>query len=171
MADQINLNLGDIQMTLFLPLWGRAVESQKAKPLLVDKTAVEIIDRVDFYFSQLAKNMDDLSKIAWIQRSLICYQIRLVEAFPKSELLFDVSSPVGVRVANKKVIESAGLDEKSHLVWGFEKPKDLLIWDSRIRILGVYHYFGTVRFGLRNFFMGILSDLLGIQYMLHLMLG
>ena len=42
--------------------------------------------------------------------------IRLIDAFPYSEILFDVSSPLGVKIANKKVVESSGLDEKSHLV-------------------------------------------------------
>jgi hypothetical protein len=29
MENQININLGDVQKTLFLPLWGRAVEAKK----------------------------------------------------------------------------------------------------------------------------------------------
>jgi len=270
MADKTTLNLGNVQKTLLLPLWGRAVEAQKPNPLLVDETAAKIIDQVDFDFSQAAQNLDDLTKIAWIKRSLISDQvikeflikypggtvvnigcgldttfertdngrlrwydidlldvidlrrkfleeterrtfiaasfleidwldnieingnvlfiaagvfyyfeeavikqflIRLVETFPGGEVLFDVSSPLGVKIANKKVIESSGLDEKSHLVWGLEKSNILLSWDPRIRIIGVYHYFGTLRFGFRNFVMGKLSDFLGIQYMIHLGLG
>ena len=230
MTDRVNINLGDVQKTLFLPLWGRAVETRKRKPMLVDETAVKIIDQVDYDFSKITQNMDELSQIAWIKRSLICDQvikkfltsypegtivnigcgldttfertdngklkwydldladvielrrkfiqeserrkfiassflekewlenievkgnvlfiaagvfyyfeenqikdfiIRLVNKYPGSEMLFDVCSPIGVRVANKKVVESSGLDERSHLTWGLENKKDILTWDSK----------------------------------------
>jgi O-methyltransferase involved in polyketide biosynthesis len=266
----MDINLGDVQKTLLLPLWGRAVETKKSNPSLIDETAVEIIDQIDYDFSKTAQNLDDLTKIGWIQRSLICDQvterfltnypggtvvnigcgldttfervddgqvrwydldladvielrrhfieeserrrfiaasflekgwlehievegnalfiaagvfyyfeeqeireflIRLCDRYPGSEMLFDVSSPIGVKIANRKVIESSGLDEKSYLTWGLKNAQDLLTWDSRIRILGRYHYFRTLRFGIRNAVMGALSDLLGMQYMIHLGLG
>lgn len=270
MNEKITLNLGNVQKTLFLPLWGRAVESKKARPLLVDESAIRIIDQVDYDFSPLAQNMDPLSQLAWIKRALICdrvvrqflkdypagaivnigcgldttfertdngqltwydldlpdvielrsrfiqpgerrkfiaasflepawlseikvngnvlfiaagvfyyfteqeireFLLRLLEAYPGSQMLFDVSSPLGVRVANQKVIQSSGLDEKSHLKWGLENKRRLLAWDSRIELLGAYYYYRTLRIGLRNVLMGAMSDLLGIQYMLHLRLG
>ena len=86
-------------------------------------------------------------------------------------MLFDVSSPIGVKIANKKVIESSGLDERSYLTWGLKNKKDMLAWDPRIKIIGTHYYFRTLRIGLRNVLMGMLSDLLGIQYMVHLRLG
>jgi O-methyltransferase involved in polyketide biosynthesis len=270
MEDRIDINLGNVQKTLFLPLWGRAVETKKKNPMLVDQTAVRIIEQVDYDFSQMAQNLDDLSQIAWIKRSLIGDQVirkflesypkgtivnigcgldttfdridngklkwydldladvielrrkfiqenerrkfvassfldkewldaievkgnvlffaagvlyyfegsqvkefilRLTDKFPGSEMLFDVASPIGVRVANKKVVESSGLDERSHLKWGLENKKVIPAWDSRIKIIRSYYYFRTLRIGLRNILMGMLSDYLGIQYMLHLKLG
>ena len=36
------IDLGNVQLTLLLPLWGRAVETQKRYLLLIDKTASEI---------------------------------------------------------------------------------------------------------------------------------
>jgi O-methyltransferase involved in polyketide biosynthesis len=270
MEEKIKLNLGDVQKTLFLPLWGRAVESRKKHPWLVDEAALKIIDEVDFDFSKAAENMDDLTMIAWIKRSLICdkvvsqftmkypdativnigcgldttfdrvdnghlqwydldlpdvielrrkfipeserrhyiassfldegwlddlpvrskllfmaagvfyyfegdqiksFFLHLLDNHPGSEILFDVSSPIGVRIANQKVVDSAGLDEASHLKWGLENKRDLVAWDSRIRIIKTYHYFRTLRLSLRNLVMGTFSDLLGIQYMLHLKLG
>lgn len=270
MNDKVTFNLGDVQKTLFLPLWGRAVESKKARPLLVDETAVRIIDQVDYDFSPLAQNMDPLTQLAWIKRALICdrvvrqfledypagaivnlgcgldttfertdngqliwydldlpdvielrsrfiqpgerrkfiaasflepawlgevavsanvlfiaagvfyyfteqeireFTLRLLEAYPGSQMLFDVSSPLGVRVANQKVIQSSGLDEKSYLKWGLENKRHLLAWDPRIELLGTYYYYRTLRISLRNILMGALSDFLGIQYMLHLRLG
>jgi O-methyltransferase involved in polyketide biosynthesis len=238
--------------------------------LLVDETAVRIIEQVDVDFSQLAENIDDLTRIGWIKRSLYTdrivrgflsrypegtivnigcgldttfertdngrlrwydldlpdvielrcvfvqenarrkfivasfldeawlkkievngnvlflaagvfyyfegsqvrdFLLRLMHAYPGCELLFDVSSPLGVRIANKKVVESAGLDESSHLVWGLESKRELLAWDPGIQLIAVYYFFRTLRFGLRNFLLGMLSDCLGIQYMLHLRLG
>ncbi len=270
MIDKVNIDLGNVQKTLFLPLWGRAEESKKQKPMLIDETAIKIIDQVDFDFSQITQNIDELSQIAWIKRSLFCdrvikefltkypegtivnigcgldttyertdngklkwydldlpdvielrsrfvqegerrkfiatsfldkewlenievsgnvlfiaagvfyyfeektikeFIIRLIDAYPNSEILFDVSSPLGVKIANKKVIENSGLDEKSHLVWGLENKKVILAWDPRIKIIATYYYFRTLRIGLRNLLMGLLSDYLGIQYMLHLKLG
>ena len=76
-----------------------------------------------------------------------------------------------MRLANKKVVESSGLDEKSHLIWGLEKKEDILSWDKRIRIIETYFYYQTQVDGLRNKLMGKISDYLGIQYMLHLRLG
>ena len=267
---KLDPQLGHVQKTLFLPLWGRAVETRKPKPRLVDKTAVQIIEQVDYDFTPLAQNMDPLSQLAWIRRSQIGDQVigrfldahpdgavvnlgcgldttcdridngqlswydldlpdvialrrqfipetarrtfiaaslldpawpdclrphrdlfflaagvlyyftepevkglflRLLEVFPGSQILFDVSSPTGVRVANKKVIESAGLDEKSYLIWGVENKKELLTWDPRLKLLGAHYYYRTWGLGLRNQLMGALSDYLGIQYMLHLQLG
>jgi len=270
MKKQVKTNLGDIQKTLFLPLWGRAEESKKQKPMLVDETALKIMDQVDFDFSQIARNIDEISQVAWIQRSLFCDRVvkgfllrhpqgtivnigcgldttfertdngklqwydldlpdvialrkrfveenerrnfiassflekdwldhievvenvlfiaagvfyyfeaqeiqaficRLIEMHPGSEILFDVSSPLGVRIANKKVVESSGLDENSHLVWGLENKKEILAWDPGIKIIGTYFYFQTLRIGIRNFLMGMLSNFLGMQYLLHLRLG
>ena len=267
MTEKIEITLGNVQKTLFLPLWGRAVETQKKHPLLVDETAVSIIQQVDFDFSKVAQNIDTLSQIAWIKRSLICDQVierflekyptgtvvnigcgldttfertdngrlkwydldlpdvislrqqfvkesarrkfvaasflehqwledlevqdnvlfisagvfyyfdeatikefvlRLVAKYPGSELLFDVSSPMGVKIANQKVVESSGLDENSHLVWGVERKEDLLEWDERISLIDTYFYYQGRVEGLRNILLGRLSDILGIQYMLHL---
>jgi O-methyltransferase involved in polyketide biosynthesis len=68
MNKKIKVELGDVQKTLFMPVWARAVETQKNKPILVDKTAVKIIDSVDFDFSPMSQNVPEISQIAWIAR-------------------------------------------------------------------------------------------------------
>jgi O-methyltransferase involved in polyketide biosynthesis len=68
MDTKIKVELGDVQRTLFMPVWARAVETQKNKPILIDKTSIEIIDSVDFDFSQMSENMPEISQIAWIAR-------------------------------------------------------------------------------------------------------
>ena len=268
-TEKIAVKLGNVQRTLFLPLWGRAAESMKEHPLLVDKTALAIIQEVDYDFSRIANNISELSQIAWITRSvcvdevvrafiekypqativnigcgldttfdrvdngtLIWYDldlpdvislrkkfiketerrrfiaasflerdwlstievneqvlfvaagvlyyfeehevreflIRLADLFPGSELLMDVSSPFGVKVANRMVITRSGLDEKSFLKWGLESTMTISAWDKRFRLLDTYSFFGKhgSSLSLKHRLMGIVSDLLKVQYMVHL---
>jgi len=269
MPEKIAVDLGNIQKTLFLPLWGRAFESKKANPLLVDKTALEIIEHVDYDFSTIARNIHELTQVAWIMRSicvdkviksflsrhpkativnigcgldttfdridngsLVWYDldlpdvislrktfipeterrkfisasfldrgwlkdidvidnilfiaagvfyyfeeneikdflIRLADSFPSSEIVFDVSSPYGVKVANRAVIRNAGLDEKSFLKWGLDSTQTITSWDMRFRILATYYYFREQNRSLKlgNRILGFLSDLLQVQYLVHL---
>ncbi len=65
---KIKVELGDIQKTLLMPVWARAVESKKDNPILVDMTALKIIEAVDFDFSQMTDNLPEISQIAWIAR-------------------------------------------------------------------------------------------------------
>lgn len=62
--------LGSVQKTLLLPLWGRAVETRKAHPLLIDETAVRIIAAIDYDFAVIARNIGAITQLAWIARSL-----------------------------------------------------------------------------------------------------
>jgi len=64
------VELGGVQKTLLLPLWGRAVETKKARPLLVDRTAVRIMESIDYDFSIISRNISFMSQLAWIARSL-----------------------------------------------------------------------------------------------------
>jgi O-methyltransferase involved in polyketide biosynthesis len=57
MAEKLKIDLKEIQETLLLPLWGRAVESKKENPRLTDTKAVEIIDRIDYDFSRIEQNV------------------------------------------------------------------------------------------------------------------
>jgi|SRR5271157_495786 len=62
--------LGSVQKTLLLPLWGRAVETRKARPLLVDQTAVRVVESIHYDFSTISQNISFISQLAWIARSL-----------------------------------------------------------------------------------------------------
>lgn len=70
MKSKIKVQLDDVQKTLFMPVWARAVETQKKKPLLIDKTALRIVDTVDFDFEIMSRNVSDISQIAWIARCM-----------------------------------------------------------------------------------------------------
>jgi len=270
MSERVDVTLGEVQKTLFLPLWGRAEESRKPKPLLVDEAALNIMARVAFDFSPLTERIDALTQFGWIRRSLLydrvvkefltrypdgtivnigcgldttfertdngmlkwydldlpdvialrsrflkeserrrflatsfleddwlevvevgsnvlfmaagvfyyfeepqikAFIVRLIDRYPGSEIVFDASSPLGVKICNKKVIESSGLGEQSHLVWGLKRTDDVTSWDPRIRIVNTHYYYRTQVAGLRNKAIGMLADLLRIQYMIHLGLG
>jgi len=79
MPEKLVIPLGEVQKTLFLPLWGRAVETRKDRPLLSDPTAVRIMESVEFDFPTLARNMKSITRHAWIARSILID--RCVSAF------------------------------------------------------------------------------------------
>jgi O-methyltransferase involved in polyketide biosynthesis len=269
MSEKIAIELRNGQKTLLLPLWGRAVESRKKKPQLVDRTAADIIDKIDYDFSAIADNISEITQLAWIARSLhidriisqllnnhpkativnlgcgldttfdridngslfwydldlpdvialrnnfilenerrkyiACslfndtwfHQLRVEDAvmfiaaglfyyfeeyqmkkfftkradiFPGSELLFDASSALGVRVANKTVIQGGGMDKSSILKWGIENAKSIQLWDSRIKIIDEYPLFKNMKKGLplKNKIGTLMSDILNIMFLVHL---
>jgi O-methyltransferase involved in polyketide biosynthesis len=51
MKDKIKIELGEVQKTLLIPLWGRAKEYENKNALIKDKYAHEIVEQLDFDFS------------------------------------------------------------------------------------------------------------------------
>lgn len=269
MTGKIAVSVGDVQKTLFLPLWGRAVETMKSHPRLVDKTALAIMHAVDIDFASIAKNVNEMSQVAWITRCIIIdeairtflakypggtivnigcgldttfervdngtllwydldlpdvialrrkfikessrrkfiaasflerdwldsleikeqvlffaagvlyyfkeqqvrdFLLRLADRFPGSQLLMDVCSPLGIRMANWMVIRRTGLDEHSFLKWGLPSTRTLTDWDRRFQLVNIRTFFGKGGrlLSLKNRPVGWVSDLLKSQYMLHL---
>jgi O-methyltransferase involved in polyketide biosynthesis len=259
--------LGPVQKTLFLPVVARALESMKSTPMLFDKTAMQIVERVNYNFTKLISSTTELSRIAWIVRST-CFDrlirdflrrypgatvvnigcgldttyervdnglvqwydmdlpdvielrkllmnetknrkfiagsflknnwyknlgfpehvlfiaggvfyyyeekvirtffIKLSLIFQSCELLFDVTSPSGVRAANR-VLQKAGIDDKSFLKWGLKSTDTILSWSPRLRLLGKYYTYKQegVAMNLKNRILGWISDALNIQYIVH----
>ena len=57
MNDQkIKIDLGTVQETLMLPLWARAREAEKDNPIVCDTYAKNIIERIDYDFSQIEES-------------------------------------------------------------------------------------------------------------------
>jgi len=269
MNEKIPIGLGNVQITLLLPLWGRAAENRKRRPLLVDRKALEIIDRIDYDFTRMAARIRSISRFEWIARSIhidrsiqeflgrhpeativnvgcgldttfdrvdngrlhwydldlpdvielrrqfipesgrmqciaasflddgwfgripdkaqvmfiaagVLYYFeesrlremfrRIATSFPGSEFVFDAASPYGVGLANRKVIESAGFDERSFLQWGIEHASDMSAWDDRIRVVREFPMFRglTKGLGLNDRILAFLSDRYRIMYMVHL---
>jgi len=269
MAEKIEVKLGNVQKTLLLPLWGRAVESQKEKPLLVDKTAIEIIQSIDYDFGIISEGVDESSILGWVCRSLLIDEVikkfiarhpnatvvnigcgldttferidngtilwydldlpdtidlrkrfiketdrrkfivssfldedwlkklvvsdnilfvsagvfyyfeedqvrsflhRISDLFPGCEMVFDATTPTGIKMANKMVIKNAGLDESSYLQWGLKKASDLQKWNNQIKIIKQQSLFKNLRTTLQFQTRMILfvSDLFKMQYLVHL---
>jgi O-methyltransferase involved in polyketide biosynthesis len=117
-------------------------------------------------------------KVLFISAGVFCYfeesvikdfLIKVVNNFPSSELLFDVTSSSGVKVANK-VIKKAGLDQNSLMRWPLKNIQVILSWDKRIKLIGRYYTFKQkyLNLSLRNRIRGFISDFLNIQYIIHL---
>jgi O-methyltransferase involved in polyketide biosynthesis len=70
MTGSMGVELGSVQRTLLLPLWGRAVETRKTRPMLVDHAAAQIIATIGYDFSTIASNMNPITQLGWIARSL-----------------------------------------------------------------------------------------------------
>ena len=89
MTGKVNIELGDIQKTLLLPLWGRAVESKKSNPLLVDQTAVRIIGSIDYDFNTFSQGLSVISQLGWVARSLLLDEIikRFISRHPRATIV------------------------------------------------------------------------------------
>lgn len=64
--------------TLLIPLFGKAKESMKDRPILVDRKAVEIVSRIDYDFSLL--------KIPEKTNVMMCLRAKLIDNFVKGFL-------------------------------------------------------------------------------------
>jgi O-methyltransferase involved in polyketide biosynthesis len=233
------INLGDIQETLLMPLWGRAVETQKSNPKLIDREAVSIINKINYNFSKF-ENMNKLTSASWIARSIyfdskikqftenfpdgtivnigcgldttferidngkikwydldlpdtielrkkfimetdrrkfiaesvfdekwyniikndehimlmiagVLYYFteteirelfnKIIKNLKNTEIIFDYSSELGVKVANKKVIKEGGMKNTAILKWGTNNIYEIEEWDKSIKIIENYAMF------------------------------
>jgi O-methyltransferase involved in polyketide biosynthesis len=61
----IRIDLGQVQETLLVPLWARAVEARKADPVIRDDLAVELVSRIDFDFSRFEGGRTESHQHIW----------------------------------------------------------------------------------------------------------
>lgn len=64
--------------TLLIPLYGKAMENKKEKPILADHKAVEIVDKIDYNFKSL--------KIPEKTNVMMCIRAKLMDDFVKGFL-------------------------------------------------------------------------------------
>ena len=269
MKGNVKVELRNVQETLLLPLWGRAVETMKQNPRLIDEKAVDIIESLDYDFSTIVENISSVTQVSWIARSIHVdnmikdfvernprativdigcgldttfermkddraqfYDLDLPEVidlrkkffkeherrkmipssfldtkwfdelaagngilfvaagvfyyfqeeqvkrfftsicakFARCEVFFDVASPLGVKVANKRVIEDGGMEASANLKWGIENPKVIEKWDKRIKVVEEFPMFRGMKKGysFKTKYGLWMSDFLRIMSMVHL---
>jgi O-methyltransferase involved in polyketide biosynthesis len=263
------IQLDGIKETLLLPLWGRAFETKKKNPFLVDMKALEIIENIDYDFSSFEKRINPLSRASWVARSIyfdnkirqfletypeasimnigcgldttydrinnnrakwyeidfpevieirrkyitecsnriflpcsvldnswyvkienkeniflmmagVIYYFEELEVsdlfqsisdgFKKCDIAFDYSSPRGVKIANKKVIERGGMDKNAYLRWGIKNIYELEKWNPKIKIVENIKMFDTYkkRFSINKRIGMVISDMLSIMSLVHI---
>lgn len=69
MKNSITLDMQSVQGTMLLPLWGRAEYSKKNPEILNDKTAIEIVNQLDFDFSEIERNFKEFGGLCYIIRA------------------------------------------------------------------------------------------------------
>jgi len=72
------ITLTEEKETLLIPLYGKAKESEKKHPVLVDKKAVEIVNQIDYDFKSL--------KIPEKTNTMMCLRAKLMDNFVKEYL-------------------------------------------------------------------------------------
>ena len=65
----IKITLGNVQETLMLPLWARAREAEKDHPIVCDTYAKNIIERINYDFSQIEESHMADHQGVWAIRS------------------------------------------------------------------------------------------------------
>lgn len=79
-------NLSAIAKTLLVPLYFRAVESQRQDPLVADPLALELVKQIDYDFPRFAAN-DLIQATVMLKEALICSH-RCPQLFPKALIVF-----------------------------------------------------------------------------------
>ena len=173
--EKIHIELGDIQKTLLLPLWGRAVESGKKHPLLVDDMAVKILQRIDFDTGTFSGELSVISQLGWVTRSILLEEIikQFVQKHPRATIVdigcgldtlfervdngtirwYDLDLPDTMELRKKFFEEGA---RRTFIVSSFLEAdwlKQLVVQDQVLFIsAGVLYYFeeGQIRTFLRR---------------------
>jgi O-methyltransferase involved in polyketide biosynthesis len=156
--------LGNIQKTLLFPLWGRAIESKKEKPLFVDNTAIRIIQDIDYDFSKFSKELSYISKLGWVVRSLLIDKIitQFIAKHPKATIVdigcgldttferidnglirwYDLDMPEIIELRKKYFKESERRQFISSSFLDLEWLNNLIIDDNLLFIsAGVFYFF------------------------------
>ncbi len=93
--------------TLLIPLYGKAKESEKQVPLLVDKKAVEVVEQIDYNFKSL--------KIPEKTNIMMCIRAKMIDDFVRDYLADDSVESVALHLgcgldSRYDRIENSGVD-------------------------------------------------------------
>jgi len=79
MTARMPVSLKEIEKTMLLPLAARAAESKKHRSIFRDQLSEKLAERLDLNIEQFERNMAELSRVAWISRSV--HFDRLIRGF------------------------------------------------------------------------------------------
>jgi O-methyltransferase involved in polyketide biosynthesis len=184
MKEKEKIELGNIQKTLLLPLWGRAIESQKKEPLLADNKAVEIIEKIDYDFDAFSEGLSQISQLGWVVRSLLIDEVvkKFIEKHPKATIVdigcgldttferidngtirwYDLDLPDTIELRKKFIEEN---ERRKFIASSFLDQAWLsnLISDDNILFIsaGVFYYFEEVQ--IKSFFKQLADMLPGSE--------
>lgn len=146
------------------------------RPLMIENINRKLIAS-SFLDNSWYRHLDCAEHILFVAAGVFCYYeeevirtffLKLCMKFPASEILFDMTSPAGVRSTNRD-LRNAGADEKYFLKWGLKNADTILSWSPQLRLLGKYSSFTQkdISMDLSNWLPGWISDFLNIQYIVH----
>jgi O-methyltransferase involved in polyketide biosynthesis len=69
MYEKIDLQLGELQRTLLIPLWGRAKEYKIEHPILKDKFAYDIVAKINFDFDSISSRQPKQTRFTSVLRA------------------------------------------------------------------------------------------------------
>jgi O-methyltransferase involved in polyketide biosynthesis len=86
---KIKIELGEVQKTLLMPLWGRAKEYEKQNPIIMDKYAFDIISKLDHDFERMSRSFDEYLQKYWATRAynIDCAIFRVLDDFPDATII------------------------------------------------------------------------------------
>lgn len=241
---KIKMELGEVQKTLLMPLWGRAKEYERVNPLIKDKYAFDLLNKLDYDFESISRSFDEYYQVYWATRAynidcaifklltsspdatiinigagldttfqrvdngritwydldlpdtiklrkelipeternlyisksvsdkswfdevkhsgskvffiasgVLCYFDKtsiqnlffdLIDNFPESEIIFDLTSKIIVWLTNREIAKKKEKLELSYLKWGGHSSKSIKKWSSKIEVIDEYPLFSRI---------------------------
>ncbi|MFW6275221.1 MAG: hypothetical protein ACOC2M_01145 [bacterium] len=142
------ITLNKEKETLLVPLYGKAIETQKKTPVLYDEKAVEIIEKIDYDFKSL--------RIPRKTNTMMCLRAKLIDNFAEGlfmylkeneirtllnqikertdnyTLIFDAFSIyTAQKVKNHPSIKKTG----AQIRWGIDNTKELEKWNTEFKFV------------------------------------
>lgn len=96
--------------------------------------------------------------------------IKAADYFKACDVYFDSLSPMGMKIAKKKVLKKGGMGMSVDGGWGLKPVNTLEKWDKRIYVVSAVSMFKGMYKGLplRTKMSFLIPDLLGICSMVHM---
>ena len=86
---KIKMELGEVQKTLLMPLWGRAKEYERGTPLIKDKYAFDLLNKLDYDFESISRSFNEYYQVYWATRAynIDCAILKLLASSPDATII------------------------------------------------------------------------------------